>query len=160
MTSQSEQYFVFPPAVPSPEEELTTQQDNVNIDNNSKNDIGETDSETTTTVATRRRLPVRNLSPGFKPGEFMYVPIDSRKMLATAYKAIDLLELWYFISEDPGENGFMFCQDKRVTLIFEKIEELGYTDHSGFSIAFTLRAMQFIAKNGEEQYRLQQYNKN
>jgi hypothetical protein len=105
-------------------------------------------------------IRIRGLNPAYKPGEFMYVESLNRKMLTTAYQAINLLELWDMIKEDPGESGFAFSSDKRISKIYNKIEELGYGGHSGISFGFTLRTMQLIAKEGEEKYRLDWIRRN
>jgi hypothetical protein len=47
----------------------------------------------------------------------------------------------------------MFNSDRRMNTIYDKIEELGYTGHSGCSFAFTMRSIQLIAKHGEEKFR-------
>ena len=100
-------------------------------------------------------IRVRGLNSAYKPGEFKYVEFSTtRVMLTSAYQAINLLELWNFIKEDPGNVGFMFSTDNRLSDIYNKIEDLGYHGHSAASFAFTMRAMQFIATEGEEQYRL------
>jgi hypothetical protein len=107
-------------------------------------------------------IRIRGLNPLYKPGEFLYVESSgTRKMMTTAYKAINILELWDFIKKDPGEFGFSFSGDKRISKIYEKIEELGYGGHSGMSFGFTLRTMQSIANEGEENFRLEwlRYNR-
>jgi hypothetical protein len=90
----------------------------------------------------------------FVEGEFKYIQDKRcREMLRTAHKAISLLELWNFVSK-PIES-FTWSNDNRVTAIYDKIEELGYTGHSGASFGYTLREMQFIAKYGEREFRSQ-----
>lgn len=104
-------------------------------------------------------IPIRiriGLPSNIIPGKFTYIKKKNiRDMLSTAYEAINLLELWDFITEDPGDSGFMFSSDKRVSNIYYKIEDLGYTEHSGCSFGFTMREMQSVAKKGEEKYRLE-----
>ena len=46
----------------------------------------------------------------------------------------------------------MLNNDYEVKTIYRKIEELGYTGHSGFSFSWTLRQMQYIAQYGEKKY--------
>jgi hypothetical protein len=46
----------------------------------------------------------------------------------------------------------MWSNDKEVNLIANKIIELGYDGHSGFSFGWTMRQLQYIAINGEEKY--------
>jgi len=85
------------------------------------------------------------------PGEFKYIEEHSRDMLQTAYRAITLTENWEFMKQ-PADN-FMFGDDPRVLNIYNTIENLGYNGHSGFSFAWTMRQMQFIAKNGEKKFK-------
>ena len=93
-------------------------------------------------------------------GNFEFVAENNeREMYVTAHRAITQLELWNFMQEDPGPNGFMFSDDNRVTLIGEKIVQLGYAGHSGSSFGFTLRVMQYIARNGYTAYRHQYANR-
>jgi hypothetical protein len=90
----------------------------------------------------------------FVKGNFDYIKNNSeKKMLQTAYQSINLLELWDFIKEDPGETGFMCSKDKNVYKIYNKIEELGYGGHSGCSFGCIMRDMQSIARYGEKQFR-------
>jgi hypothetical protein len=89
----------------------------------------------------------------FVPGQFDYATEWDKKMLQSAYQAINILELWSFMKENPGKDGYMWSGDKRIGLIYDKIEELGYTGHSGCSFGITMRDMQFIAKNGEKLFR-------
>lgn len=94
-------------------------------------------------------LPSVNIN--FEPGKFEYVKTKNEQiMLQTAYNAINMLELWNFLKE-PCES-FTFSDDNRVKDIYNKIEELGYCGHSGFSFGWTMRAMQQIAQKGEEAY--------
>ena len=90
----------------------------------------------------------------FMPGEFEYIKNNSEKrMLQTAYKAITLTENWNYIKNDPGPNGFMWSGDKRARIIYNKIEELGYTGHSACSFGCILRDMQYIGQYGEKSYK-------
>jgi len=90
----------------------------------------------------------------FVKGQFVYIKNNSEKrMLQTAYQAINILELWNYMKENPGQNGFVFSGDDRVRKIYNKIEELGYHGHSGCSFGCVLRDMQAIAKYGEKEYR-------
>jgi hypothetical protein len=93
------------------------------------------------------------LNEPFVPGKFDYTTKYDKPMLQTAYQAINILELWNFMKENPGQNGFMWSGDKRIDLIYNKIEELGYKGHSGCSFGSTMRDMQFIANNGEKLFR-------
>lgn len=139
MTTQMTSQMQLPPLPPS-QEELSVV----------------TDNETISTVPIR----IRGLDANTIPGKFNYInDANTRKMLSTAYQAINILELWQLITENPGEYGFMFSDDQRVYQIYNKIEELGYTGHSGFSFAFSMRQIQFIAINGEKEFK-KSYMKN
>jgi hypothetical protein len=50
-------------------------------------------------------------------------------------------------------DSFMCSGDKRVRDIYNKIEELGYHGHSGSSFGLTMRNMQYIARNGAEDFK-------
>ena len=88
------------------------------------------------------------------PGQFVYVKDrHQRFMLVNAWQAINITETWNFVKQDI--DTFMFSNDPRVKIIYNKIEELGYNGHSGASFGFTMRTMQYIAKNGEKKYKEQ-----
>jgi hypothetical protein len=76
---------------------------------------------------------------------------NSREMLENAWKAINLTETWDFVYQ-PTES-FMMSRDDRIWIITRKMEELGYNGHSGFSFGWTMRNMQYLAKNGVEKFR-------
>ena len=83
-------------------------------------------------------------------GTFEYITdLGDRRMLATAYKAITLTENWDFIKQNPKD----IFSTPEIYLIDEKINELGYSGHSGSSFTAIIRVMQFIAKYGEAKFR-------
>jgi hypothetical protein len=86
-------------------------------------------------------------------GEFEFIKRDDRVMYATAHQAINQLELWNFMKEDPGSKGFMFSGAPEVKQIYKKIEELGYDGHSGGSFGCIMRSMQYIAENGYDKFK-------
>ena len=73
---------------------------------------------------------------------------QDRKMLTSAYDTITQMEMWDFIKNyEPPENcGFMFDKNPTVHNIMNKIAENYNYNHSGSSIAFTMRKMQEMAK--------------
>ena len=77
----------------------------------------------------------------------------SRKMIQDGIKTLNRLEGWYlfrnFIPEE--KQGFMFNRDESIRNIMSEINN-DYDGHSGSSIAITCRHLEFIAKNGIEQY--------
>jgi hypothetical protein len=58
------------------------------------------------------------------------------------------IDVWTYLSKysPPGDRGFMFSygDDRIVTLVGENME----TGHSGASMGWTMRNIEFIAKNG------------
>jgi hypothetical protein len=132
MSLESEQNILLPPSPPNREEEY-------------KNNIP---------------IRIRGLPQDIIPGKFSYIESENnRHMLSSAYEAINCLELWDFIKENPGCNGFMFTPNKNISKIYDKIEKLGYMGHSGFSFGYTMRQMQAIANEGEEKFRLEYIKK-
>jgi len=76
---------------------------------------------------------------------------SSRFMLENAYNAITLSEGWDFMRTfNDNQNGFMFSDNPMTGKIMSKMEELGYSGHSGFSFGWTMRNMEFLAKHGKE----------
>lgn len=81
-------------------------------------------------------------------------------MFRDAFKAIESVEGgWEFMAkDDPGEGGYMFggSEDSRkreqIDDAMSKNDSMG---HSGASYSLTMRAMQYLAKNGW--YRFIQY---
>jgi hypothetical protein len=73
-------------------------------------------------------------------------------MFMSAYETIARLEAWEFLKQyEPPENtGFMFDRNPEVTRIQNEIVN-AYDNHSGCSMASTMRMMQRIAKNNQYQ---------
>jgi hypothetical protein len=87
----------------------------------------------------------------FIKGKFLYIKdLHTRKMLVNAWNSITQLELWEYMRQD--RYSYMWSNDKEIDRITKKMEELGYNGHSGCSFGWTMRQMQYIAKNGEETY--------
>jgi len=88
----------------------------------------------------------------FIPGKFEYISDEwERKMLINAWQAITMTENWNFVKQ-PIES-FSWSNDPRINIISNKMVELGYNGHSGSSFGCVMRAMQYIANNGEEKYK-------
>lgn len=85
-------------------------------------------------------------------GKFEYVK-DShyRTMLVNAFDAISLTNNWDFVNDN--NSSFMFSQDDRIKIIYNKMEELGFYGHSGSSFGVTMRNMQYLIQNGEEDFK-------
>jgi len=78
---------------------------------------------------------------------FNFIPVGQRMMYETAFNAITQLELWQYM-RDFNEESFMFSTAPEIMRIYNKISDLGYDGHSGASFGCTMRAMEYIAKNG------------
>ena len=78
---------------------------------------------------------------------------SSRFMLENAYQAITISEGWDFMkSFNDNQHGFMFSSNPMTGKIMSKMEELGYSGHSGSSFGWTMRMMEFLAKHGREAF--------
>jgi hypothetical protein len=76
---------------------------------------------------------------------------STRTMIETAYNAVNQLELWDYMQSHQG--SFMFSGNRNVDRIYNRIEELGYTGHSGASFGITLQTIKFIADHGFQAFR-------
>ena len=87
----------------------------------------------------------------FINGQFLYINDErTRTMLVNCWNAVTETELWdYMKNECPT---YAFSDAPEVNRIHNKMEELGYTGHSGCSFGWTMRQLQYIAQHGEEQY--------
>jgi hypothetical protein len=87
----------------------------------------------------------------FIPGRFDYIESSNEKnMLVNGYQAINTLELWNYMKKDT--DSYMWSSDRETRMIGEKMSELG-AGHSGFSFGWTMRTLQYIAKNGEKKFK-------
>ena len=81
----------------------------------------------------------------------------SEDMIRDGMRAIILtgnsteMDVWKYIHDysPPEGQGFMFCDDKIISMVGQKME----TGHSGSSFGWTMRNLEFISKNGLEAYR-------
>jgi hypothetical protein len=90
----------------------------------------------------------------FTPGEFLYIgDCYSREMIKNGFQAVQLTETADFVKQDT--ESFQWSRDNRIWIITAKMEELGYTGHSGFSFGWTMRQVQQIFRLGEAEYRRQ-----
>lgn len=82
--------------------------------------------------------------------------LHTRSLISNGYSAVTQLELWDWMKEfTPAESdGFMWTNHPNVYRICEKMESLpNPPGHSGSSFAFTMRILEFIAKNGLDEYK-------
>ena len=58
------------------------------------------------------------------PGQFEYVKDTwQREILVNAWQAVNLTEMWNYIKQDI--DSFMFSDDPRIAIIYNKMEALG-----------------------------------
>lgn len=85
-------------------------------------------------------------------GKFEYITnIYDREMLVNAWQAITQTNNWDFMIQDI--ESYMFSTDPRISIISRKMEQLGYNGHSGASFGCTMRNMQYLAQNGEKNFK-------
>jgi len=80
---------------------------------------------------------------------------NTRYMLESAYDTITKLEKWNYLREYViSENtGYMFAAEDSINELMDQINSEYQSGHSGCSMALTMRAMDFIAKNGFDSFR-------
>jgi hypothetical protein len=82
----------------------------------------------------------------------------TRDLVNNGYRTISQLELWDWLrnyTPEPGA-GFMFSTSPNIERIMQHMEsQPDSPGHSGSSFAFTMRSLQYIAKNGIEKYKQQ-----
>ena len=84
------------------------------------------------------------------PGEFIYITNDfTREMMKNGWDAVTTLELWAYMKKET--DSYMFSTDPEVYLIYKKMEKMGII-HSGTTFGITMRNLQYIAQNGEEEF--------
>jgi hypothetical protein len=89
--------------------------------------------------------------------DFSFIRDDlTRSNMVNGYAAVSQLELWSWMKdfEPLDHEGFKWSQHPNVIRIGEKMESLpNPPGHSGFSFAFTMRHLEYIAKNGMDRYK-------
>jgi hypothetical protein len=92
---------------------------------------------------------------------FEFIQSESyKKMVSSAYKVVHNLEKWDFLKEfEPEDTGFMFSNNQTAISIMNHVDE-DYQGHSGGTIGLTMRVIQYIAKNGYNEYKKKYLNEN
>jgi hypothetical protein len=75
---------------------------------------------------------------------------NSANMIYSAYICVSNEECWNVIA-NFNETSFMFSQDPVIKELMSKINE-NYNGHSGASLGWTMRQLEFIAKYGYTEY--------
>ena len=85
----------------------------------------------------------------------LYADKWSADMLQDADDAVTKCELWDWLKNVPTptkeDEGFMFSVDPNIMKIDKEMKLYDY--HSGSSYGWTMRQMEYIAKNGWESFR-------
>ena len=87
--------------------------------------------------------------------DFDFITDESnRRMFQSAYQIITYMNSWDFIRRySPSQdNGYGFDSNPAMVEILAAVERR-YDCHSGASLAYTMRFMQYIAKNGFEKFK-------
>ena len=152
----SEQHILFPPAPPSEEQENSLQLIHPELlTSNAQESAPQTQHPEESEPETQTAVPdIPRETFNLVNGKFEYIKNTwEREMLVNAWQAITLTENWDFMRQEI--YSYMLSNDPRVGIISNKMVELGYDGHSGCSFGCTMRAMQYIAKNGEEKYMIE-----
>ena len=140
----------MPPPPPSPYEDVTSLELEVNSLDPEVNSLDPEVNSLELEVETQIQNYEQE-SNNFIPGEFLYIKDEwNREMLVNAWNAITQTNMWDFMKKEI--YSYSWSDDKEVDVIYKKMEELGYTGHSGCSFGWTMRQMQCIAQKGEENY--------
>lgn len=105
--------------------------------------------------------------PPCPPSNFEYLPKHDQRMVKDAYDVISRNELWRTFREAllargvDARTGFTYSSDP----VYNKImTAIGSTyiggAHSGCSMGYVMRQMEFIALHGEEEYRIKAQQNN
>jgi hypothetical protein len=94
----------------------------------------------------------KNLKDKIGDGNMEYIKNqNTRDMCTNAWKAITLSNNWDFVAQDI--DSFMWSNDPRIDEIIEKMIEFGYNGHGGNSFGHTMRNMQYLIRNGEDEFK-------
>lgn len=77
---------------------------------------------------------------------------NDREMLENAVLTINQLELWDWLRKFDNDS-FMYSSDPNIQRTIRKMEENGYSGHSGSSFGCTMRNLQYIAKHGYDNWK-------
>jgi hypothetical protein len=77
----------------------------------------------------------------------------THEFLTSAHKSLSVCELWDWLRTYQPSRGFMFDDSLEGERIREEMKNYPVNNnHSGSSYAYILREMEYIAKNGYQQY--------
>lgn len=80
--------------------------------------------------------------------DFTFISCSStRNMINSGYHAIMRCEGWNILYDFSGES-FMFSSDPQVCRLMSTVSKYYEGGHSGASMGYTMRQLEFIAKHG------------
>ena len=82
--------------------------------------------------------------------DFSFMSDDWSNLLTRAYRLINQEEGWSILASFSGES-FMLSEHPQVCRLTTAIA-CDYDGHSGFSMSWTMRQLEYIAKNGFTSY--------
>jgi hypothetical protein len=79
--------------------------------------------------------------------DFSFMEQHSREMLSSAYSVIHQMEGWHILA-NFDEESFMFARNPNVSRLMDAVAAAYSGGHSGSSISFTMRQLEYISNNG------------
>ena len=79
---------------------------------------------------------------------------DIKIMITSAINTINKLDAWNILKNYEPEDGmstYMFSNNNTIQNILNEIQK-DYGQHNSFTMAFTCKEIEYIAKKGEESY--------
>jgi hypothetical protein len=84
--------------------------------------------------------------------DFSFMDEHSCEMVFSAYRVIHQLEGWHILANFT-EESFMFSQNPNVSRLMDAVAAAYSSGHSGSSMGFTMRQLEYIANNGFSNYK-------
>ena len=108
----------------------------------------------TTTAATTAATAAATTAAN-KDFSFSFVKdLHDRALFVSAFNAISECELWYWFKAFDSSSNFMFSTSLELDMLHDVLRKDPInSNHSGGSFAFMMRQMEYIAKNGYENYK-------
>ena len=94
-----------------------------------------------------------SLPTTYNNGDFSFIKDKLwRRMMDHAYKETTKLNLWDFFKQEspPDDLGYMFWDCSELDELRDTLDELD--GHSGASLGYCLRSIEYIAKQGWNSY--------
>ena len=84
--------------------------------------------------------------------DFSFMDQHSCQMVTSAYRVIRQLEGWHILANFT-EESFMFAQNPNVCRLMDAVAAAYSGGHSGSSMGFTMRQLEYISNNGFSNYK-------